>query len=285
MEIMMKRLATPDDRDQPVNERSRLRPRRRHIKKLVVTALFVAVISTATFADTEWTDYVVPGTQTGTQTAYQPLYRGAPGDTYDTPMCQKGEIGTDSAWYRVCICYGGPCFITYYSIASYKCPDGTSLWVVTARGKTDKKCGKTGVTATREIFRKLGGETYGGYNPGGVTDESFASDSEVSRLIVDEGKRPDENSKKSEEKKETKEEKKETATGGGGSGSGGTNKRPRKRITKNSTRTHARRETGTHGPTETGSTGGGPEISIGIGIGRLGGFGGHGRGGERKSDE
>jgi hypothetical protein len=277
VEIMMKRLATPDDGDLPVNERSRLRPRRRHTKKLFVTALFVAVISTATFADTEWTDYVVPGTQTGTQTVYQPLYRGAPGDTNDAPMCQKGEIGTDSAWYRVCICYGGPCFITYYSIASYKCPDGTNLWVVTARGKTDKKCGKVGVTATREIFRKLGGETYGDYNPGGVTDESFASDSEVSRLIVDKGKRPDENSKKSKEKKETK------TAGGGGSGGGGTDKRPRKRITKNTIRTHAHRKTETHPVSETSSTGGGPEISIGIG--RLGGFGGHGRGGERKSGE
>lgn len=264
----MKTLATPDNRDILLYEHSRLIQTPRYTKKFFLTAVFVALISTATFADPEWTDYVVPGEQTGTQTPYQPLYPGAPGGNYTTPMCQKGKLRTDAAWYRLCICYNGPCFITYYSIASYACPDGKSLWVVTARGKTDKKCGKAAVTATSEIFKKFGE----GYEnpPGGGTDESFPSDSEVSRLIVDEGKHPDENSKKAEDKKETKEEKKETKTTTEGGGK--TDKRPRKHVTKKSG-IHARRDT------ETSPTGGGG-ISIGIGIG---GFGGRGRGGEGRS--
>jgi hypothetical protein len=260
----MKWLAMLGASDISLHKRSWLRPAQRYTKRPFVTVLFVALISTVCFADTEWTDYVTPGTQTGAQIPYQPLYRGAPGDTTAAPMCQNGTtLRTDSAWYRLCICYNGPCFITYYSIGTYECANGKRLWVVTARGKTDKQCGQAAVTATSTIFETLGGKDYGGYKPGGVNNSSFPSDSEVSKLIVDEGKRPDENSKKAA-KEEKKEETKTTKEGGPDGGK--TEKRPRKHVTKKSSRTHARRENET-------TRSGGEGISLGIGIG---GFGGHG---------
>lgn len=277
----MKRLATPDYGDTSLHERSGLTVARRYTKKPLLTVAFIIAISTATFADTDWTDYVVPGTQSGTQIPYQPVYPGGPGGNYDTPMCFKGTLREDAAWYRLCICTNNNtiCTIWYESIATYQCPDGKLLWVMTARGKTDKKCGKSAIQRTAEIIKGLNSKEYEGkYDYTASSNETYPSDSEISKLIVDKDKKPDENSKKAEEKKETKEETKTTKEGG--SGSGKTEKRPRKHVTKKSNPTHARRETETHRQTETNSGNGG--FSIGIGIG---GFGGHGRGGEGRSSD
>jgi len=267
---------------------------------------------------TQWTDYVVPGTQSGGPPPtypYQPLFNGAPGST---GICRNGSIGSDSAWYRVCKCYGADgCFVTYESIASYDCrsddKDWTGqqrFWVITATGRTNKRCGKIGVQRTVEIYSGLGkAPGYEGnytWNPGPFADTTYPGDADIARLDTGTGDRPDENSKKAEDKpgdtkdtakdnpkdqKPLKTETGKTETGKTvtpGTGTGQVEKRPRKEV-KHKTTKHRRAKIDNNQPASSGGMS--PEtaaaistiIDVGVGIG-LSRSRGHTRGREGRDD-
>jgi hypothetical protein len=266
-----------------------------YLKVLFAVTLIASFAKAATADDVQWTDYVKPGTQQEGQFPYQPLYPGAPGSS---GMCNGGETRTDGAWYRVCKCFGSTgCFITYESYGTLQCPNddtwkGKRFWVVTARGRTTKPCGKTAIERTVEIIRELtkddtttGGDTYSwNATPG---EQRFPNDSEVGKLVtVDAGKRPDETTKTADSEKKTELKTVKSST------SSGTNKRPRKEVKRSDTRKHRTVRARTE---QTPAASGGAAardvvvpamigVGIGIGMGGMGHRGGMERGGMERRD-
>jgi hypothetical protein len=280
---------------------------------VLLSAVFTATTFTGSLAQTtttpdgtEWTDYVLPGTQqaggSGVEPTYpyQPLFPGAPGST---GVCQGGTLRSDGAWYAVCKCFGDQgCFVTYQSIASYQCPGnedptthvytpGEVLRVVTAIGRTKRACSKIGIQRTIEIYKTLapaGQESSYIWNPGPLGGDPTPGDEEVAKLDLGLDSRPNQTTKKVEEPKNSEttpktntgkvEEPKKSETTpntntGAGASAGKAEKRPRKavkRTNKKSYRTHAASRTQQQDVHTQELIG----IGIGIGLG-LGGRGDH----------
>ena len=124
--------------------------------------------------------------------------------------------------------------ITYESIGTLQCPPYNKLYkVMTARGRTKKECGKSAIERTVEIIKDMAtslpdADKYKwDVNPG---TRSTENDREVTKLDLDQNKRPDETTKAADDKKADENPKTATGTGGGGTKSVTTDKKPRMAV-------------------------------------------------------
>lgn len=315
----MKRFATPDEGDSALHARSRLNPEPRcsgkffptrvSSKVVLVIAMVLTTLNVGRAQNPDWGKWQNPTDPK----SEKPATGAYPGSTTCTHT-EDDLVNRHVYWScrKDDHCAGGYCWWGI-SDAIYRCPEGKYTHINEWVRYTKVPCGKKDWAQTK-YYATLMGETWA-TGDGPLTDPGSRAtppggDDELPTPApgqqvswgnplppdLDQTAKDDPKNPANENKKTTTTETPKTDTPNTGSGTTETpksekttetkpstdknDKHPKMHVTKKSSKTHARHETETRQNTETSGGGG---ISVGIGMGRLGGFGGHHR--EGKSDE
>jgi hypothetical protein len=263
---------------------------------LLLTSLLTIALPRAASAQTNqpnWQPTHPSSDPNADHSTNDPNTNGWMGKGFVKPESCTGQKYIGQQAVALCVATSSGYYWRWYDFNIYVClPDEKpSFRRIEYVRETDVPCKKANWEATKTLAKSYGEDwTFDGSEtitestnatgdppgpPGG--DRPKGRNTTLSKVTND-GKVVEEETGKTETKTETPTGTK-TATTESGTGGGKTEKRPRRHLTGGRpTRTHARHESEPGPQTATGGGLGG--LSIGIGFGRMGGFGGH-----HKSDE